>query len=98
MFVDLLQFLAHQSESVYRLWSLLPSRCQIQGCDGQILRWMEDQVEWKSGPRTGQTDWVCRECVHRLRQASFKAGSQVVEKEDGSVEYIPPKRDDQLEA
>lgn len=98
MFVDLLQFLARQFESVYHLWSLLPSRCKIQGCEGQILRWMEDQIEWQSGPRTGRIDWVCRDCVHRLRQASFKAGSECIHHDDGSVTYIPPKPDNQLEA
>jgi hypothetical protein len=98
MLMDLMQYLAHRSDTFYRLWSMLPSRCTIRGCEGHILRWMEDKIEWKSGPRTGRTDWACRECVHKLRQLSFKAGSQCIHHDDGSIEYIPPPKDDQLEA
>lgn len=88
--LDVLCYLADRSQLVWELWSKLPSKCQLAGCEGNVLRWMEDEVEFKTGPHAGAGIIpICRECVHKLRRASFRAGSAVVEREDGWVEYRP---------
>lgn len=72
------------------LWSQLPGKCAVQGCEDQFLRWMEHEIEILSGPFKGTKAPVCDGCANRLRQASFAAGHAVRHLDEHTVEYIPP--------
>lgn len=89
MWLDLLEKLSNRFEFIHSLWSLLPPKCRMSGCEKKNLRWTENEVEILSGPMINTIVPICVVCTQRLRMASFSAGLEVTHQDDGSIVYGP---------
>lgn len=95
--IDLLIKLADRFFLVDYLWSLLPNRCIMNPCPGNIYRWTEDEIVFAGGPLAGKGGHICSECANKLRQLSFKSGHSVVHHENGWTEYVPMSESEESE-
>lgn len=91
--IENLIFWALQHYWIKRIWSFLPSRCVFRGlpederCEDRYLRWTETPVTIYGDPP--EDVWVCKDCLNKMRQISFKAGHSVEHLPDGTVRYSP---------
>lgn len=72
-------------------WSLLPSRCVHPECDDLFLRWTEHKLQALSKDKEvlGE-DWICDDCVHKIRAQSFKNGWGTEQTEEGNLLFRNP--------